>query len=140
MLDAILALVWSGKSRLASIVGSRSSTAWWCARIDHLLNIAEYKRGQAAPGVKVTARNFGRDRRLSHNQPLPRQGHAAPQPDETLNCPALARASSEAFDVIASRFFDESFLTRADFAWQLRRALHVHASGVLTDLKMWRRH
>jgi len=28
-----------------------------------MLNIAEYKRRQAAPGVKVTTRNFGRDRR-----------------------------------------------------------------------------
>ena len=32
-------------------------------RIDRLLNIAEYKRRQAAPGVKVTEKNFGRDRR-----------------------------------------------------------------------------
>lgn len=33
------------------------------ARIEHLLYIAEYKRRQAPPGVKITARNFGRDRR-----------------------------------------------------------------------------
>ncbi len=32
-------------------------------RIEHLLYIAEYKRRQAAPGIKLTARNFGRDRR-----------------------------------------------------------------------------
>ena len=32
-------------------------------RIEHLLYISEYKRRQAAPGVKITARNFGRDRR-----------------------------------------------------------------------------
>ena len=32
-------------------------------RIEHLLYISEYKRRQAAPGVKVTTRNFGRDRR-----------------------------------------------------------------------------
>ena len=32
------------------------------ARIDHLLNIAEFKAAGRA-GVKVTARNFGRDRR-----------------------------------------------------------------------------
>ncbi|MCP4932634.1 MAG: NAD+ synthase [bacterium] len=32
-------------------------------KIEHLLYIAEYKRRQAAPGVKITARNFGRDRR-----------------------------------------------------------------------------
>ncbi len=32
-------------------------------RIQHMLYIAEYKRRQAAPGVKITRRNFGRDRR-----------------------------------------------------------------------------
>jgi NAD+ synthase len=32
-------------------------------RVEHLLNIAEYKRRQAPPGVKITRKNFGRDRR-----------------------------------------------------------------------------
>ncbi|WP_430512780.1 NAD+ synthase [Pannonibacter phragmitetus] len=32
-------------------------------RVEHLLYIAEYKRRQAPPGVKITRRNFGRDRR-----------------------------------------------------------------------------
>ena len=32
-------------------------------RIEHLLYISEYKRRQAAPGVKIGHRNFGRDRR-----------------------------------------------------------------------------
>jgi len=32
-------------------------------RIEKLLYIAEYKRRQAPPGVKITERNFGRDRR-----------------------------------------------------------------------------
>ena len=32
-------------------------------RIEHLLYIAEYKRRQSAPGVKLSDRNFGRDRR-----------------------------------------------------------------------------
>ncbi|MBM3490282.1 MAG: NAD+ synthase [Alphaproteobacteria bacterium] len=32
-------------------------------RIEHLLYLAEYKRRQAPPGVKITRRNFGRDRR-----------------------------------------------------------------------------
>lgn len=33
------------------------------ARIERLLAIAEYKRRQAPPGVKLSTRNFGRDRR-----------------------------------------------------------------------------
>jgi NAD+ synthase len=32
-------------------------------RIERMLHLAEYKRRQAAPGVKVTLKNFGRDRR-----------------------------------------------------------------------------
>ncbi|WP_075996278.1 NAD+ synthase [Salaquimonas pukyongi] len=32
-------------------------------RIEHLLYIAEYKRRQSAPGVKITRKQFGRDRR-----------------------------------------------------------------------------
>ncbi|ACB94403.1 NAD+ synthase [Beijerinckia indica] len=32
-------------------------------RVERLLYLAEYKRRQSAPGVKVTRRNFGRDRR-----------------------------------------------------------------------------
>ena len=33
------------------------------ARIERLLMLAEYKRRQAPPGVKLSTRNFGRDRR-----------------------------------------------------------------------------
>jgi NAD+ synthase len=33
------------------------------ARIERLLHVAEYKRRQAPPGVKIGRRNFGRDRR-----------------------------------------------------------------------------
>ena len=32
-------------------------------RVEHLLYISEYKRRQAPPGVKISSRNFGRDRR-----------------------------------------------------------------------------
>ncbi|HLY06050.1 MAG TPA: NAD+ synthase [Rhizomicrobium sp.] len=32
-------------------------------RVEQLLYVSEYKRRQAAPGVKITSRNFGRDRR-----------------------------------------------------------------------------
>ena len=32
-------------------------------RVEQLLYIAEYKRRQAPPGVKLSTRNFGRDRR-----------------------------------------------------------------------------
>ena len=32
-------------------------------RIERLLYVAEYKRRQSPPGVKLGSRNFGRDRR-----------------------------------------------------------------------------
>ncbi len=32
-------------------------------RIQRMLYLAEYKRRQAPPGVKITRRSFGRDRR-----------------------------------------------------------------------------
>ena len=32
-------------------------------KVERLLYLAEYKRRQSAPGVKVTQTNFGRDRR-----------------------------------------------------------------------------
>ena len=32
-------------------------------KVERMLYLAEYKRRQAAPGVKVTRKNFGRDRR-----------------------------------------------------------------------------
>src|SRR4029450_2472123 len=32
-------------------------------KLERMLHLAEYKRRQAPPGVKVTLRNFGRDRR-----------------------------------------------------------------------------
>ncbi len=32
-------------------------------RVEQLLYVSEYKRRQAPPGVKVTQKNFGRDRR-----------------------------------------------------------------------------
>ena len=42
---------------------ARGHDASVVARIEHLLYIAEYKRRQAPPGVKITRKNFGRDRR-----------------------------------------------------------------------------
>jgi len=33
-------------------------------RAAHLVDRNEYKRRQAAPGIKITPRDFGRDRRL----------------------------------------------------------------------------
>jgi len=53
-------------------------------RVERMLNIAEYKRRQAAPGVKVTLKNFGRDRRYPITNRFRDPGTPPPAPDATL--------------------------------------------------------
>jgi NAD+ synthase len=53
-------------------------------KVERLLYIAEYKRRQAAPGVKVTRKNFGRDRRYPIVNRFRDQGLVAHQKDEAL--------------------------------------------------------
>jgi NAD+ synthase len=97
VLDAILERLVEDETPLADIIdeGFDRDTV---LRIDRLLNIAEYKRRQAAPGVKVTRRNFGRDRRYPITNRFRDNGTALPQPDDTL-LPAAARSASETYDV-----------------------------------------
>lgn len=42
---------------------ARGHDAETVTKVERMLYLAEYKRRQAAPGVKITERNFGRDRR-----------------------------------------------------------------------------
>jgi NAD+ synthase len=49
-------------------------------RIERMLYLAEYKRRQAAPGVKVTLKNFGRDRRYPIVNRFRDAGAALPPP------------------------------------------------------------
>ena len=65
-------------------------------RIERMLNIAEYKRRQAAPGVKVTLKNFGRDRRYPITNRFRDPGTPLPAPDVSLVTGKPAK--SEAFD------------------------------------------
>ncbi|MCJ8142117.1 NAD+ synthase [Ancylobacter sp. A5.8] len=62
VLDAILERLVELERPVAAIVEEGFDAAL-VARVERMLNLAEYKRRQAAPGVKVTPRNFGRDRR-----------------------------------------------------------------------------
>ncbi|GLI25357.1 NAD+ synthase [Xanthobacter flavus] len=62
LLDTILARLVEGESALDEIIADGFDAAT-VARAARLLAGAEYKRRQAAPGVKVTGRSFGRDRR-----------------------------------------------------------------------------
>ena len=47
-------------------------------RVSNLLDLAEYKRRQAPPGVKITAKAFGRDRRYPITNGFRRAGIADP--------------------------------------------------------------
>jgi NAD+ synthase len=62
VLDDILRCLVENEMSLADIV-KRGHAPDVVKKIERLLYIAEYKRRQAAPGVKISARNFGRDRR-----------------------------------------------------------------------------
>ncbi|MCC7166899.1 MAG: NAD+ synthase [Rhodospirillales bacterium] len=62
VLDAILERLVEGERPLAAIVAEGFDAAL-VRRVWRMLDRAEYKRRQAPPGVKITARAFGRDRR-----------------------------------------------------------------------------
>jgi NAD+ synthase len=62
VLDAILERLVEREEPIAAIVAAGFDRDL-VQRIERLLYIAEYKRRQACPGVKVTLKNFGRDRR-----------------------------------------------------------------------------
>ncbi|MGA7655999.1 MAG: NAD(+) synthase, partial [Methylocella sp.] len=62
VLDAILEGLVEKEMRVADVaaLGQDLETV---KKIERLLYLAEYKRRQSAPGVKVTKKNYGRDRR-----------------------------------------------------------------------------
>ncbi|MEE8515170.1 MAG: NAD+ synthase [Alphaproteobacteria bacterium] len=61
-LDDILKCLIEGEMALADIA-KRGHDPEVVSRVWRMVNIAEYKRRQAPPGVKLTRRSFGRDRR-----------------------------------------------------------------------------
>ena len=66
-------------------------------KIERLLYLAEYKRRQSAPGVKVTRKNFGRDRRYPIVNAFRDPGAAAKAPDASIAPPAIY-GTSERFE------------------------------------------
>ncbi|OKO69099.1 NAD+ synthase [Bradyrhizobium sp. NAS96.2] len=96
VLDAILERLVEREEPLATIIEAGFDRDV-VTRVDRLLNIAEYKRRQAAPGVKVTRKNFGRDRRYPITNRFRDFGKALPEPDEKLVA-RTSRASAEAFE------------------------------------------
>ena len=62
VLDAVLVGLIEDELSASDLV-AKGHDAGVVARIERLLYVAEYKRRQAPPGVKIGRRNFGRDRR-----------------------------------------------------------------------------
>ena len=95
VLDKILARLVEHEEPVAKIVaeGFDRETVM---KVERMLHLAEYKRRQAAPGVKVTLKNFGRDRRYPIVNRFRDSGAPLPEPDRALA--KYAAAKSEAFD------------------------------------------
>jgi NAD+ synthase len=94
VLDAVLTRLVEREEPIAAIVEAGFDRDL-VMRIERLLYIAEYKRRQAAPGVKVTLKNFGRDRRYPIVNRFHDPGTALPPPAPS---PVKGAAASEAVD------------------------------------------
>jgi len=96
VLDAILTRLVEREESIAAIVADGFDKDV-VVRVDRMLNLAEYKRRQAAPGVKVTLKNFGRDRRYPITNRFRDGGEPLPAPDASVMS-AGAVAKSDAID------------------------------------------
>jgi len=95
VLDPILERLVEREEPIAAIIdaGFDRETV---VRVERMLNLAEYKRRQAAPGVKVTLKNFGRDRRYPITNRFRDAGAPLPAPDVSLVTGTPVK--TEAFD------------------------------------------
>jgi NAD+ synthase len=66
-------------------------------KIERMLYLAEYKRRQAAPGVKVTLKNFGRDRRYPIVNCFHDPGTPLSEADTATRTAAMAKAGASDF-------------------------------------------
>ena len=96
VLDGILRSLVEKEMRVADIVaeGCDPETV---RKVERLLYLAEYKRRQSAPGVKVGPKNFGRDRRYPIVNRFRDAGGAAQKPDASI-APIKSMGTSERFE------------------------------------------
>jgi NAD+ synthase len=95
-LDDMLECLVERDMRLVDIV-ARGHDSETVKRIERLLYLAEYKRRQSAPGVKVTRKNFGRDRRYPIVNRFRDSGATAFAPDFSI-APEAQAGTSERFE------------------------------------------
>jgi NAD+ synthase len=97
MLDQILERLVEREEPLATIIAAGFDRET-VMKIERMLNLAEYKRRQAAPGVKVTLKNFGRDRRYPITSRFRDSGSELPAPERSsVKSPLRAKAGAADF-------------------------------------------
>jgi NAD+ synthase len=96
VLDDVLMCLVEKDMRVSEII-ARGHDSAIVKRIEHLLYVAEYKRRQSAPGVKVTRKNFGRDRRYPIVNRFRDSGAGVQAPDPTLT-PRGSVGNAERFE------------------------------------------
>src|SRR5215467_5695832 len=94
VLDVVLERLVEREEPIATIVDAGFDRDM-VMRVERMLYLAEYKRRQAAPGVKVTLKNFGRDRRYPIVNRFRDPGTALPP---AAPSPVRGAAAGEAVD------------------------------------------
>lgn len=97
VLDDILRGLVEQELRVSDIV-AKGHDLETVKKVERLLYLAEYKRRQSAPGVKVTRKNFGRDRRYPIVNRFRDQGETAHRKDEALER-AIGKPRAGSLDV-----------------------------------------
>jgi NAD+ synthase len=93
LLDQILQRLVEREESVESIVAAGFDREM-VMKVERMLSLAEYKRRQAAPGVKVTLKNFGRDRRYPIVNRFRDPGTAPAEPDRNaVKSPVKAGAA-----------------------------------------------
>ncbi|KAB2851677.1 MAG: NAD+ synthase [Hyphomicrobiaceae bacterium] len=99
VLDDILEALVEEEMPLAEIVAKRGHDAATVRKVEKLLYVAEYKRRQAAPGVKITSRNFGRDRRYPITNRFREDLAAPPRPSVKASAAKLVAPRADGGEV-----------------------------------------
>jgi len=95
-LDQILERLVEREEPLATIIAAGFDRET-VMKVERMLNLAEYKRRQAAPGVKVTLKNFGRDRRYPITSRFRDPGTELPAPERSSVKSPRAKAGAADF-------------------------------------------
>ncbi len=93
VLDPILERLVEREEPVSAIVAAGFDRAT-VLKVERMLHLAEYKRRQAAPGVKVTLKNFGRDRRYPITNAFRDPGAPVAAPGGAQREPQIATKSA----------------------------------------------